>query len=111
MAAGGCEPDDVVTTQGHAITIDDLLSTLAVEATIHHLDLVAGFTGVPGPEPESLARTREVIDGLVEAVARQVFPASWADVRCVLLGTGRAKLSHDERDVLGVAAEVLPVLG
>ena len=37
----------MVSTQGHALTVDDLASTLVVEATLHHLDLVRHLPGAP----------------------------------------------------------------
>jgi hypothetical protein len=40
-----------------------LLSTLAVEAAVHHLDLVASLDR-PGPPPEALAEVRRVLEGL-----------------------------------------------
>jgi hypothetical protein len=33
-------PDAVIATQGHALRVDGLLATLAVEAAIHHLDMI-----------------------------------------------------------------------
>jgi hypothetical protein len=34
--------DDLVATQGHVMTVDTLFRTLAVEATVQHLDLRLG---------------------------------------------------------------------
>lgn len=41
--------DAKVATQGHVLAARDFLATLAVEATIHHLDLVAGDHALAGP--------------------------------------------------------------
>jgi hypothetical protein len=43
-------PADVrLATQGHVLLAGDFLATLAVEATIHHLDLVAGDESLSFP--------------------------------------------------------------
>lgn len=41
-------PNDLIATQGHVLTVDDLLATLVVEATIHHLDITVDVDA-PGP--------------------------------------------------------------
>src|SRR3954453_3533284 len=48
-------PDRRVRTQGHVLTVEDLASTLCVEATIHHLDLVGNLSD-PGPSGSGPAR-------------------------------------------------------
>lgn len=40
-AAERSDPQQLVGTQGHVLTAADLMTTLTVEATVHHLDLVA----------------------------------------------------------------------
>lgn len=45
-------PSDLVSTQGHVLSVADLLATLVVEASIHHLDMtVEPDCAGPGPEP------------------------------------------------------------
>jgi hypothetical protein len=51
-------PYPVIATQGHALTVADLADTLAVEATIHHLDMIASVPAAPGPAPGCLALVR-----------------------------------------------------
>ncbi len=46
-AAAATDPKLRVATQGHVLTAADLTTTLAVEATIHHLDLVPHLPGAP----------------------------------------------------------------
>jgi hypothetical protein len=106
VAAGRADPREVVATQGHALLVDDLLTTLAVEAAVHHLDLVAGLDA-PGPGPEPLRAVRATLDGLLGGPG----PASWSDERWALVGTGRAAPTHAEREQLGPAAERLPLFG
>jgi hypothetical protein len=108
--AGRADPRDVIATQGHVLTVDDLLSTLIVEAAVHHLDLVAGgLSGWgldrPGPAGGPLAEVRRVLDGLLGTPA----PAAWDDRRWALVGTGRAAPTPDERAALGSAADRLPL--
>ncbi len=93
--------DHRVTTQGKTITTDALLHTLAVEATIHQLDLQLGE-----PSPQGLQAVRHVLDGLLGQ------PASIGDdTRYALVGTGRAVLTPAEAALLGPAAHRLPLFG
>ena len=97
-------PDDLVGTQGHVLRADDLLSTLAVEAAVHHLDLVAHLDR-PGPAPEALAEVRRVLEGLHGGP----LPAGWDDATAARRGTGREPLDDADRTALGAAAERFPL--
>lgn len=108
-AAGECRPYAVVATQGQALRVDDLLSTLAVEATIHHLDLVRHLGGLTAPGPQSLAATRQVLDRVAESVAGHRLPSDWAHERCVLLATGRAEPNTSEANELTFDSGYLPL--
>ncbi|MEV8127436.1 maleylpyruvate isomerase N-terminal domain-containing protein [Streptomyces sp. NPDC085944] len=57
-AAGAAAPDRPVLTQGHVLTAGDLMLTLAVDATVHHLDLTVALPAAPGPAPAGLAAVR-----------------------------------------------------
>jgi len=107
LAATTSEPSAVVATQGHALRVDDLLSTLAVEATVHHLDLVAHLPEAPRPATSGLREVRRVLDGLLGRPE----PVGWDDVRYALAATGRVELTALEREQLGADAERLPLLG
>jgi hypothetical protein len=101
-------PADVkVATQGHVLFAGDFLATLAVEATIHHLDLAAGDESLAGPSGPGLAAARATLDGALG----QPVPVGWDDVDYVLKGTGRAELSAGDRISLGVLAARFPLLG
>lgn len=106
VLAGRADPAAVVATQGHAITVDDLLSTLAIEATLHHLDLVAELVA-SGPSAANLALVRRTLDGLLGRPA----PADWQTQRWALIGTGREVQTDDERATLGADANRLPLFG
>ena len=78
-----------------------------MEATVHHLDLVAGDERLSGPSGPGLAVARGTLDG---ALGEPV-PAGWDDVDYVLKATGRAKLTVGDRASLGVLAARFPLLG
>jgi uncharacterized protein (TIGR03083 family) len=94
-------------TQGHVLRAGDFLATLAVEATVHHLDLVAGDESLAGPSGPGLAVARHTLDGVLGESA----PAGWDDADYVLKATGRARLTADDRASLGVLTARFPLLG
>ena len=101
-AVAAADPETVVTTQGHALTVADLASTLLVEATLHHLDLVRHLPGATGPALEGLAEARRVSEALL---GRDL--GGWTDERVALVATGRAEPSPQEQAELGDS--VVPV--
>ncbi|MGY1831444.1 maleylpyruvate isomerase N-terminal domain-containing protein [Geodermatophilus sp. SYSU D01180] len=106
VAAGRVGPGELVGTQGWVVRVDDLLSTLAVEAAVHHLDLVA-HVDRPGPAPELLAEVRRVLEGLLGGP----LPAGWDDATAARRGTGREPLTDADRAALGDAATRFPLFG
>lgn len=106
-AAATLPADVKVATQGHVLFAADFLATLAVEATIHHLDLEAGDKSLAGPSGPGLAVTRETLDGALG----QPVPVGWDDVDYVLKATGRAEFTDGDRASLGVLATRFPLLG
>lgn len=103
-AAESADPTARVETQGHTMTVPDFLATLAVEAAIHHLDLVA-YIEAPAPHPEGLALVRRTLDGLAGDDAG----AQWDDRRYALKATGREPLTDEERERLGPLAHSFPL--
>ena len=106
VAVGRVAGTDVVATQGRTLTVADLLSTLTVEAAVHHLDLVLRLDR-PGPAAEPLAEVRRVLEGLLG----RPLPAGWDDGTAARRGTGREPLSAADRDELGAAAGAFPLFG
>ncbi|MER6028793.1 maleylpyruvate isomerase N-terminal domain-containing protein [Streptomyces sp. NPDC001851] len=106
-AAEAADPAQRVATQGHVLTAGDLLTTLAVEATVHHLDLTVRLPDAPGPAREGLAAVRATLDGLL---GRPGLP-EWTDEHYARVGTGRAALTGAERAALGAAADRFPLFG
>ncbi|NUS75408.1 MAG: hypothetical protein HOV70_04310 [Streptomyces sp.] len=104
-AAAATAPDRLVATQGHVLTAGDLMTTLAVEAAIHHLDLVVELPDAPGPSPAGLAAVRATLDGLL---GRPV-PLAWSDEHYARAATGRVPLTEAERRSLGADAERVPL--
>lgn len=94
-----------VRTQGHVLAVEDLLSTLAVEATVHHLDLIRHLEGSPGPSSGGLAEVRRVLTELWDREPLE----HWSDEHFARLGTGRAELTDEERAQLGEASLRLPL--
>jgi hypothetical protein len=93
-AVSALADDEVVATQGHALRAADLASTLAVEATLHHADLVAHLD-LPGPTAAGWAEVRRVVEHLL---GREL--DGWSADRVGLVGTGRAAPTAAERDDL-----------
>jgi hypothetical protein len=104
--AGWTPPDALVATQDHVLRADDLVTTLAVEAAVHHLDLVLDLPR-PGPRPEPLSLVRRTLDDLLGYRA----PDDWSDESWALLGTGRVPPGGRERRALGAEVVRLPLLG
>jgi len=98
-----------VATQGHVLRESDLFNTLAVEVTIHHLDLVAHLPAGVGPRPEALRGAREVVDAVALEVAGLPFPTAWDDPVVVRIATGREEPDLSVREGLGVLADRLPL--
>jgi uncharacterized protein (TIGR03083 family) len=96
-------PHEHVTTQGHVLTVPDFIGTLAVEAAVHHLDLL----DLPGPAPAPLALVRRTLDGLLPGSP----PPSWDDTEYAGKGTGRLPLTDPDRAALGPLATHFPLLG
>lgn len=105
VAAGRLDQAEVVRTQGHALTLDDLLSTLVVETAVHHLDLVRHLDR-PGPGAEPLGEVRRVLTALL---GREL-PDGWDDLTAARRSTGREPLSDADRTSLGADAERFPLL-
>ena len=98
--------DATVPTQGHVVRVDALLTTLVVEAAIHHLDLIVDLER-PGPAPAALAVVRATLDGLLSRPA----PSQWADEEWALVATGRVAPTPAHRAALGADLSRLPLLG
>ena len=105
VQASRSDPDARVRTQGHVLTVADLLSTLVTETVVHHLDLVAELDR-PQPSPEGLTSVRAVLQVLLAAEV----PRHWDDVTAVLGLTGRLALTARDRAALGEATARLPLL-
>lgn len=98
--------DALVATQDRVLRTEDLVTTLAVEAAVHHLDLVADLRR-PGPRPEPLTLVRRTLDRLRGVPA----PDEWTDDRWALIATGRVAPGGAERRSLGADVTRIPLLG
>ncbi len=106
VAADRLDDGDRVRTQGRVLTVADLLSTLVVEAAVHHLDLVAHLDR-PGPAAEPLGEVRRVLEGL----AGRALPDRWDDATAARRGTGRERLTAADRLELGPVVARFPLFG
>ncbi|MEW2258418.1 maleylpyruvate isomerase N-terminal domain-containing protein [Streptomyces sp. NPDC047869] len=106
-AAASADPAARVATQGHVLTAGDLMTTLTVEATVHHLDMVVRLPLAAAPSAGGLAAVRTTLDGLLGRPA----PPWWSDTHYARVGTGRAALTDAERAALGAAAHRFPLFG
>jgi Mycothiol maleylpyruvate isomerase N-terminal domain. len=108
IAAERSDPQQFVSTQGHVLTAGDLMATLAVEATVHHLDLVAHLpAAVQPPEAAGLACVRVTLDGLLG----HPIPVDWSDQHYARAATGRLPLTAAEKHGLGTDADRFPLFG
>jgi uncharacterized protein (TIGR03083 family) len=106
VAAGRADPGEFVATQGWVVRVDDLLSTLAVEAVVHHLDVVAHLDR-PGPPADGLAEVRRVLEALLGGP----LPDGWDDATAARRGTGREPLTDADHAALGSSAARFPLFG
>lgn len=98
---------DLITTQGHVLTCGDLMATLAVEASVHHLDLTAHLPAAAPPSTAGLACVRATLDGLLGHHP----PLAWDDAHYARAATGRLPLTAAEARLLGPAAARFPLFG
>ena len=98
------QSDRVLAFQGCALTTGDLLATWAVELAVHQLDLGRDLD-IARPHGGALALCRWTVEALLGAR----LPVA-DDADAVLLGTGRRAPTDAERERLGAAARLLPVL-
>ncbi len=103
-AAGLADPAGRVGTQGQVLTAGDYLRAYVLEWTLHHLDLIAHLPDAAEPPAEGLARSRELLEGIVGAE----FPRSFTDKDVLLVGTGRRAPTEAEKAALGESAARLP---
>jgi hypothetical protein len=106
-AAGASDPAARLRFQGFVLTVDDFATTWAVETVIHHLDVVDGDDSLPGPASQGLFDARRTVERLLGSE----LPAAWDDTTATLKATGRLPLDAADRQLLGPAADRLPVLG
>ena len=89
------------------MTLPDFLTTLVVEAAVHHLDLTVDLPATAPPPAPALALVRATLDGLL---GRPV-PVGWDDETYALKGCGRLPLDDSDRALLGDLAGRFPLLG
>jgi hypothetical protein len=78
-----------------------------IEVGIHTMDLRDALGLEPDPSPEGLEGLCDVLRGILGADLRTM---GVDDVHFALAGTGRAKLTDAEREMLGPLADSFPLL-
>ncbi len=105
-AAGLADPAALVSTRDEVLTVGDYLSAYVLEATLHHLDLIAHLPSTAEPPAETLAAARASL----QRIAGTPFPAGLSDRAALLVGTGRRPPTDAETTALGTFAERLPLV-
>ncbi|WP_328936724.1 maleylpyruvate isomerase N-terminal domain-containing protein [Streptomyces tauricus] len=105
-AAGLADPAALVSTRDEVLTVGDYLSAYVLEATLHHLDLIAHLPSTTEPPAETLAAARASL----ERIAGTPFPAGLSDRTTLLVGTGRRPPTDAETTALGALAGRLPLI-
>ncbi|MCW8098139.1 maleylpyruvate isomerase N-terminal domain-containing protein [Streptomyces tauricus] len=105
-AAGLADPAALVSTRDEVLTVGDYLSAYVLEATLHHLDLIAHLPSTTEPPAETLAAARASL----ERIAGTPFPAGLSDRTALLVGTGRRPPTDAETTALGALAGRLPLV-
>lgn len=100
-------PASRIAGSGHTLATADYLATLAVEATVHHLDMAHDLPGRPEPRPAATEMTVRTLDGLLDPAGAR--PA-WDERTWILKGAGRLPLTPEERAALGDTAGRFPLL-
>lgn len=88
------------------IRLSEYLKTRCVEVAVHHMDLDDALSRKLHPDKEALEITGDILRGLLGTDLR---PVGTDDVRFALIGTGRAPLNDDERQMLGPLAQKFPL--
>jgi uncharacterized protein (TIGR03083 family) len=86
--------------------LSEYLKTRCVEVVIHHMDLDDALGRNLHPDARALEIVGDVLRGLLGTDLR---PVGVDDVRFALIGTGRAPLNDDERQLLGPLADKFPL--
>lgn len=84
----------------------EYLKTRCVEVVIHHMDVDDALGRKPHPDKEALEVVGDILRGLLGTDLR---PVGMDDVRFALVGSGRAALNDDERQLLGPLAAKFPL--
>lgn len=85
----------------------DFIATLAIETSVHYLDLAPNLPSAPDPDAASLMLVRRVLDGLLGTA----LTGEWDDRAYALKGTGRVPVTAAERAAIGALADRLPLFG
>jgi uncharacterized protein (TIGR03083 family) len=105
-AAELADPASRVATQCQVLTAGDYLGAYVLEATLHHLDLIANLDDGEGPPASGLAWSR----ALLERISGVSFPQTFSDEEVLVVATGRRVATDREKAYLDALEADLPVI-
>jgi uncharacterized protein (TIGR03083 family) len=99
----------IVSTWGPTLTLDDFLKTRVLEITVHRMDLQDAL----GQKGWGTDQAISIVDDTLEGLLGEQPPSDleWDVVDFIEAGTGRRKLTDEERLILGPLADRFPMLG
>ena len=101
-------PGRLVQTWGPAMLLEEYMKTRVLEIVVHGLDLARALAREPWSTGAGRAMVRKVLIGLLGAEP----PArlGWDDLTFIEKGTGRLRLTDDDRASLGQRTALFPLL-
>lgn len=113
-AARAEAPDRVIVTWGPALRLDEFLKTRILELGIHGLDLADALGVQAWLTPGAAEVVRSIFDMLLGAEPLGAEPPAalgWSDAVYLDTGSGRRRLTDDERVTLGTLGDAFPLMG
>jgi uncharacterized protein (TIGR03083 family) len=106
--AGTMPPERLVRTFGPCLRLDEYLCTRLLEAAIHGLDLADAIGRDSWITPPASAVVRAMLVAMLEDEPPPAL--GWDDLEFLEAGTGRRRITPEERGVLGRLADRFPLL-
>jgi uncharacterized protein (TIGR03083 family) len=107
--AGQSDRSRIVVTWGPALTLDEFLKTRVLEVTIHGADLADGLGRPLWVTADGLRITNQILRAL--AGADLPHQLGWDDITLMEKGSGRSRITKEERGILGSLADRFPLMG
>jgi hypothetical protein len=107
--AGVTDRSRLVVTWGPHLTLDEFLKTRVLEITVHRMDMEHAL----GRKGWGTDLAVSIVDDILEGLLGEEPPSEleWDVVDFIETGTGRRRLTDNERALLGPLADRFPLLG